>query len=93
MRVAACGLSSGRLVVRYQGDALGIFIINLVPASLGSNACAVTILHGEGGLSFYRATQRYMSDYYVYPLMSQDPDPRLHSCFLIAPFLFLHSLL
>ena len=68
MRVAACGLSSGRLVVRYQGDALGIFIINLVPASLGSNACAVTILHGEGGLSFYRATQRYMSDYYVYPL-------------------------
>ena len=49
MRVAAGGLSSGRLVVRYQGDALGIFIINLVPASLGSNACAVTIFHGEGG--------------------------------------------
>lgn len=68
MRVAACGLSSGWWVVRYQGDALGIFIINLVPVSLGSSACAATIFHGIGGLGFYRATQRYMSDGYVYPL-------------------------
>ena len=50
MRVAACGLSSGGVVVRYQGDTLGIFIISLVPASLGSSACAVTIFHGEGVL-------------------------------------------
>lgn len=34
-------------MVRYQGDALGIFIISLVPASLGSSTCAVTIFHGE----------------------------------------------
>ena len=50
----------------------------------------VTILHLAGGLSSCRRIQTY---HYIYSLRrNQDPVPLLHSCFLTAPPLFLHTL-
>ena len=74
VRVAACGLSSDWLVVRYQGEVSGILIINMVPTSLGSSACgqhAVTILYlggGWGGVLLSAEQLKDMSDCYVYHL-------------------------
>ena len=69
-------LSSDLLVVRWQGGASGIFA-----------QPEVTILHLGGGPSSCRRTQKYC---YLYPLGgNQEPSPRLHYCFLMAPFLSL----
>ena len=68
VRVVACGLSSGQLVVRWHSDVSGILLISLlVPTSLESvclwSVCSHQASPGWGrGLRFYRTTQRFVSD-------------------------------